>query len=202
MIASPVSFPLVDDFLSRRSGGHVFIINQRIVFKCPTVFDNAAPQPADEMKESAERIAREKAIYTILTENRHILRCILLILQGLLLERMETTLQARIDNETLGSYEPRSHRARARLHLKRPHVREQLDHVRDPNLQRVHKGPSSSTSGSTRSTTSSGSTSSGCPRDTFHPDPGPEFPPGQRRPTPERTFSTPLLWKSKTFPSS
>lgn len=57
------------------------------------------------MKESAERIAREKEMYQILTENRHpnILRCILLAPQGLFLERMETTLQARIENEAPGS---------------------------------------------------------------------------------------------------
>lgn len=97
-------FPFLS-VLSRGSGGRVSIINQHIVFKCPTVFDNAAPQQADEMKESAERIAREKAMYEILTANRHpnILRCILLVQQGLFHERMKITLQARIDNETLGS---------------------------------------------------------------------------------------------------
>ena len=108
MVASlrfPFSSLSVHDFLSRGSGGHIFIISQRVVLKCPAVFDNPAPQQAEEMEESAGRIAREKAMYKILTECRHpnILRCILPIPQGLFLERMETTLQARIDNETLGS---------------------------------------------------------------------------------------------------
>lgn len=56
------------------------------------------------MKESALRIAREKAVYEILTKIPHpnILQCILSVPQGMFLEHMETTLQARIDNKTLG----------------------------------------------------------------------------------------------------
>lgn len=108
MIASlryPFPCLSVDNLLSRGSGGHVFVINDRVVLKCPTVFDNPAPQQAKEMEESAERIARGEAMYEILMKSRHpnILQCIICIPQGLFLERMETTLQARINSQTLGS---------------------------------------------------------------------------------------------------
>ncbi|KAI9146642.1 Sperm motility kinase 3B [Paramyrothecium foliicola] len=87
-----------DAYLSRGAGGQVFFINDRIAFKCPTVFENPAPEQAKEMVESAERIAHEKEVYQILMANPHpyIMHCILQVPEGFFMERMATTLHDRI----------------------------------------------------------------------------------------------------------
>lgn len=44
MITSLCSLPsLATISFQRGSGGHVFIISEHVVFKCPSVFDNPAP---------------------------------------------------------------------------------------------------------------------------------------------------------------
>lgn len=98
-LRNPFSSLSADNFLSRGAGGQVFIISEHVVFKCPTTFDNPAPEQAEEMKESIKRIASEKAVYNLLMEHRHpnIVQCILCVPEGLFIERMKTTLQARID---------------------------------------------------------------------------------------------------------
>lgn len=92
----------VERLVARGAGGQVFIIGQHVVFKCPTNFDNPAPDQADEIAESAGRIANEKSMHRLLMEHPHpnIVRCILCVPEGFFMERMETTIQARIDHQS------------------------------------------------------------------------------------------------------
>lgn len=88
-----------ENVIARGSGGQVVAISQRVVLKCPTVFDNPAPPQEAEMKESIERIKNEKQVYGILLQNRHphiVLspRC---VPQGIFLHRLAMTLQERIE---------------------------------------------------------------------------------------------------------
>jgi hypothetical protein len=61
-LRNPVPSLSADNFLSRGAGGQVFIISQRVVFKCPTIFDNPAPEQAEEM---GEKFALASCIYAI-----------------------------------------------------------------------------------------------------------------------------------------
>ena len=87
------------------AGGHIFTVSPRLVLKCPTVLDNASSSQKQMMEDSAKRIEREKKMYKVLTKHRHpnILCCVLTNAHGLFLERMDTTLQARVDSKTLGT---------------------------------------------------------------------------------------------------
>lgn len=89
----------MDNFLSRGSGGQVFIVSQNIVFKGPTLFDNPAPRQADEMEESIKRIENEKSVYQVLMDHRHpnIVDCIRCVPQGIFLNRLVSTLEHRIN---------------------------------------------------------------------------------------------------------
>ena len=93
----PASLRL-DAYLSRGAGGQVFFISDTIAFKCPTEYDDPAPGQAQEVIESAERIAHEKGVYKILMANPHphILQCILQVPEGFFMERMATTPYERI----------------------------------------------------------------------------------------------------------
>ncbi|KXH32719.1 hypothetical protein CNYM01_13007 [Colletotrichum nymphaeae SA-01] len=93
----------VERLVARGAGGQVFIISNHVVFKCPTNFNNPASDQADEIVESARRIANEKLTHTLLMEHPHtnIVRCILCIPEGFFMERVETTLQARIDHQSV-----------------------------------------------------------------------------------------------------
>ncbi|KAH0441706.1 hypothetical protein CcaCcLH18_01966 [Colletotrichum camelliae] len=88
--------------LARGAGGQIFIINAHVVFKCPTNFDNPAPQQAQEMEESVKRISHEKAIHEVLMmhPHRNIVRCILCVPEGFFMERMVTTLRERIEHQS------------------------------------------------------------------------------------------------------
>lgn len=94
-----------DNFLSRGSAGQVFAINGDIVFKCPTQFTDPAPEQAQESDESAEKIEREKSVYKVLMQNQHgnVVRGILCVPEGIFLQRLECTLQARLDNHAYSS---------------------------------------------------------------------------------------------------
>lgn len=87
------------NWLSKGAAGQVFAISERLVLKCPTRFVDGAPSQIKEMKESAERIANEKAVYRLLMQHPHpnIIRCIAITPDGIFLERAETTLQAHLD---------------------------------------------------------------------------------------------------------
>lgn len=102
-----VPFPslTVERLLARGSGGQVFRISKQVVFKCPTSFDHPAPGQADEMKESAAKIENEKSTHKLLMKHPHpnIVRCILCIPEGFFMERMDATLQARIDHSAPSS---------------------------------------------------------------------------------------------------
>ncbi|CRK20316.1 Carbon catabolite-derepressing protein kinase like [Verticillium longisporum] len=102
-LRSPFPSLCADNFLSRGAGGQVFTISPRIVFKCPTSFQNPAPEQQEEAEESDERITREKEVYELLIKRPHpnIIRCILIVPEGIFLERMEMTLEARIDDQSL-----------------------------------------------------------------------------------------------------
>ncbi|KAF4481125.1 Sperm motility kinase X [Colletotrichum fructicola Nara gc5] len=93
----------VERLVARGAGGQVFFITKNVVFKCPTNFNNPASDQADEIAESAGRIANEKLTHTLLMEHPHanIVRCILCIPEGFFMERVETTLQARIDHRSV-----------------------------------------------------------------------------------------------------
>lgn len=84
-----------DNFLARGLAGHVFAISPNVVFKCPTVFENSVPEQAEEMIESAEKIANEQAVYEILMDHRHpnIVHCILCVSEGIFLQRLGPTLE-------------------------------------------------------------------------------------------------------------
>lgn len=88
-----------DNWLSRGAAGQVFAISEHLVLKCPTRFENGAPSQMEEMVESAEKIANEKAVYTLLMQNPHpnIVHCVFITPDAIFLERAETTLQARLD---------------------------------------------------------------------------------------------------------
>lgn len=92
----------VDNFLSRGSAGQIFAINANIVFKCPTQFTDPAPEQAQESEESGEKIEREKSVYKVLMQYQHrnIVRGILCVPEGIFLQRLECTLQARLDSHT------------------------------------------------------------------------------------------------------
>lgn len=98
-MATRLQFPFgalsADNFLSRGSAGQVFAISPNVVFKCPTVFENPIPEQAEEMKESAEKIANEKAVYETLMEHRHpnIVHGILCVSEGIFLQRLGSTLE-------------------------------------------------------------------------------------------------------------
>ena len=87
-----------EQFLSRGSGGQVFVVNRHIVFKCPTLFDNPMPEQREEMEESIERIENEKAVYHNLMKHPHphIVHGILCVPQGLFMHRLAMTLETRI----------------------------------------------------------------------------------------------------------
>ncbi|KAG6309218.1 hypothetical protein E4U44_007272 [Claviceps purpurea] len=88
-----------DTMLGFGAGGFVFKISKRVVFKCPTDFRNPAPCQEKQMKECAAQIANEKSKHELLMKHPHpnIVRCILCIPEGFFMERMEGTLQARLD---------------------------------------------------------------------------------------------------------
>ncbi|KAI1759155.1 kinase-like protein [Hypoxylon sp. FL1150] len=89
----------MDNFLSRGSGGQVFIVSRTIVFKGPTLFDDPAPRQAEEMEESIKRIENEKSVYRVLMDHRHpnIVDCLRCIPQGIFLNRLVSTLEHRIN---------------------------------------------------------------------------------------------------------
>ncbi|KAG5938495.1 hypothetical protein E4U60_001345 [Claviceps pazoutovae] len=95
----------------RGAGGFVFMISKRVVFKCLIDFYNPAPCQEEETEESAARIANEKSTHELLMKHPHpnIVRCILCIPEGFFMERMEATLQTRLDQD----YAP-SNRTKAR----------------------------------------------------------------------------------------
>ncbi|KAG6155700.1 hypothetical protein E4U51_008428 [Claviceps purpurea] len=99
-------FPSIrgDDYLDRGAGGQIFVISKRVVFKCPTKFGNPAPSQEEEMEESAEKIAHEKSTHELLMKQPHpnIVRCILCVPEGFFMERMEATLQTRIEQYSAG----------------------------------------------------------------------------------------------------
>ncbi|KAG6202776.1 hypothetical protein E4U50_006084 [Claviceps purpurea] len=93
-----------DDYLDRGSGGQIFVISKRVVFKCPTEFDNPAPSQEEEMEESAAKIAHEKSMHELLMKHPHpnIVQCILCVPEGFFMERMEATLRTRIEQYSAG----------------------------------------------------------------------------------------------------
>jgi len=88
-----------DNFVARGSAGHVFAISRDVIFKCATKFDHPAPSQEEEMKDSIEKMENEKAIYKILMEHRHpnIVHGILCVSEGIFMERLERTVQSRIN---------------------------------------------------------------------------------------------------------
>lgn len=98
-MATRLQFPFhalsADNFLARGSAGQVFAISPNIVLKCPTVFENRTAEQAQEMKESAEKIANEKAVYKTLMQHRHpnIVHGILCVSEGIFLQRLGPTLE-------------------------------------------------------------------------------------------------------------
>ncbi|KAG6160683.1 hypothetical protein E4U51_007457 [Claviceps purpurea] len=100
-----------DTTLGFGGGGVVFKISKRVVFKCPMDFKNPAPCQEEQMKECATKLANEKSMHELLMKHPHpnIVRCILCIPEGFFMERMEATLQARLDQD----YAP-SNRTKAR----------------------------------------------------------------------------------------
>ena len=89
-----------DKFLSRGSAGQIFVINDSIVFKCPTLFTNPAPEQAQESEESVKKIEHEKSVYGVLMQHRHrnIVRGILCVPEGIFMQRLQCTLRARLDS--------------------------------------------------------------------------------------------------------
>ncbi|KAG6304611.1 hypothetical protein E4U44_008536 [Claviceps purpurea] len=81
------------------------------LFKCSIDFSNPAPSQEKEMKECAAQIANEKPTHELLMKHPHpnIVRCILCVPEGFFMERMEGTLQTRLDQD----YAP-SNRTKAR----------------------------------------------------------------------------------------
>ncbi|CCE32190.1 uncharacterized protein CPUR_06050 [Claviceps purpurea 20.1] len=100
-----------DTTLGFGGGGVVFKISKRVVFKCPMDFENPAPCQEEQMKRCATKLANEKSMHELLMKHPHpnIVRCILCIPEGFFMERMEGTLQARLDQD----YAP-SNRTKAR----------------------------------------------------------------------------------------
>lgn len=88
-----------NDLLSRGSAGQVFAINSNIVLKCPSLFDNPALPHEKEMEESITKIENEKKMYTILARHPHpnIVYGIVCAPEGLFMQRMDTTLQTRLE---------------------------------------------------------------------------------------------------------
>lgn len=94
----------IGSFMSRGSTGQIFAITPEIVLKCPTIFHNPAPQQEMEMEDSKRRIENEKSVYRLLQKNRHphIVDCIRLIPEGIILSRESTTLENRLrDHATI-----------------------------------------------------------------------------------------------------
>ena len=97
-----------DNLLSRGSAGHVFAVSSDIVIKCPTIFDDPVPAQAEEMEESIKSMENEKAIYRILMEYRHpnLVHGILIVPEGIFMQRLQTTLQSRIDQSATSPISP------------------------------------------------------------------------------------------------
>lgn len=89
-----------DEFISRGSAGQVFAISDRIVFKCPTLFIDPAPEQSQESEESIEKIEREKSVYRVLMRYHHtnLVRAILCAPEGIFMQRLKCTLRARLDS--------------------------------------------------------------------------------------------------------
>ena len=99
-ILRPLSSLTDDNFISRGSAGQVFAISHRIVFTCPTLFTDPAPEQLQESEESVEKIEREKSVYGVLMRYRHInlVRAILCAPEGIFMQRLKCTLRYRLDS--------------------------------------------------------------------------------------------------------
>ena len=88
-----------DNLIARGSAGHVFAIGETAVSKCPTVFDHAGSDQPDETEESIQKIENEKAVHDVLIKRRrpNIIHTILCISQGFFMQRLDCTLQSRIN---------------------------------------------------------------------------------------------------------
>lgn len=100
ILRTPFPSLSVDDFISRGSAGQVFAISTNLVLKCPTLFTNPAPAQLLESKESIEKIEREKSVYKMLMrcQHRNIVSAVLCAPEGIFMQRLEYTLQSRIEN--------------------------------------------------------------------------------------------------------
>ncbi|KAF1921460.1 kinase-like domain-containing protein [Ampelomyces quisqualis] len=94
-----------DNFISRGSAGQVFAINENVVFKCPTIFENPVRAQAEEMKESIKKLENEKAICQILMKRWHpnIVCGLLCIPEGIFLHRQEMTLETCIERSQISA---------------------------------------------------------------------------------------------------
>ena len=86
-------------FLAAGSGAHVYIINDAIVFKTPLSYNNPDDEDIADRKAGIESLEREKVIYQTLKKvgpaHPNIIRCYLIVPQGIFLERLDTTLEFR-----------------------------------------------------------------------------------------------------------
>ena len=89
-----------DNFISRGSAGQVFAISHKIVFKCPTLFIDPAPEQLQESEESIEKIEREKSVYRVLMRYHHtnLVHAILCAPEGIFMQRLKCTLRSRLDS--------------------------------------------------------------------------------------------------------
>lgn len=90
------------------SGGQVSAVTRHVVFKCPTLFDDAHPEQVDDMEESIKRIENEKAVHGIMMKHRHpnIVYAILCIPEGFFMHRLEMTLETRLAKSPSSAISP------------------------------------------------------------------------------------------------
>lgn len=93
-----------NNLLSQGSAGQVFAVTRHIVFKCPTLFEDAGLSPDNRvlMEQSAERLENEKQVYRLLNlhPHPHLLQGILCVREGIFMPRLDTTLTVRLSSET------------------------------------------------------------------------------------------------------
>ncbi|KAI4210387.1 MAG: hypothetical protein LQ351_006754 [Letrouitia transgressa] len=100
ILKTPFSSLTSDNFISRGSTGQVFAISTNLVFKCPTLFTNPAPEQLLESEESIKKIEREKSVYKVLMRCHHpnLIRAVLCAPEGIFMQRLKCTLRSRLDN--------------------------------------------------------------------------------------------------------
>lgn len=89
-------------FIAEGAAAHVYVINTAVVLKVPISYNNADITDIADHAAALESLEQEKTVYQVLNERKfkhpNLLHCILIIPEGIFLERLVTTLEFRNRN--------------------------------------------------------------------------------------------------------